>query len=893
MPQKKSKPNFTLNPLLWLAASFAVGIISALWLSTSNITATLIIVAFGGLAIILRARREATFLILIAFSVLGSVSYQNEIKGVASDRLRRLYDEGIINSGDPVEIEGVLSDEPEPAPDGYFLSVKASRLIYKGEERAASGITRLFLPISDDNSRADVSALDLKFGDRVLIACRLEREDRYLNPGVAPRKQILDRQHIDARGMIKSPLLVEKTGRDPVFIPLEFVLRKRVAMIERFRKTFSPSTAGILIASILGNKHFLDKRTADIFREGGTFHVLVISGLHITFIGGLILLIVRGFTRNRRIQALIVVSCLWLYGIAVGGDAPVIRACVMFTILMIGYASYRTATLLNSLGACALILLVWRPSDLFDPSFQLTFVSVSAIVGFGIPMIEKLKAIGKWTPSTDVPFPPNVPTWLRSFCETVYWNPAAWDIERDRQIWSAGVSKSPFFNRLDDFGIRRMITFIFEGILISLSVQIWLLPLLVYYFHRVSLVSIPLNLWVGSVMAVESIAAVAAVLIGSVSTVLAAPFVAVTEMLNWFLINAPSVLTDTTRASIRVPIYDGEFRAIYLLYFVPVIAASILVFRWDAFSLERISIRSKFAFVLVASSLAITAAMILFHPYSSPKTDGRLTVEFLDVGQGDAAFITFPSGTTMLVDAGGRMNYKKGAEDEIMFEPDVPRIGEAVVSEFLWERGISRVDTIVATHADADHIQGLSDVAKNFQIGNAYFGRMNTNDPGLTELLTVLDRFGVPQSAISAGDAFEIDGVRLEILNPLENETGMSANNDSVVLRLTFGEVSFLLTGDIERETEMRLANSGNDLRSTVLKVPHHGSRSSSALEFVDAVKPKFAIISVGRHSIFGHPHKEVVERWKAIDADVLTTGERGTISFTTDGKLLSLERFK
>ncbi len=123
--------------------------------------------------------------------------------------------------------------------------------------------------------------------------------------------------------------------------------------------------------------------------------------------------------------------------------------------------------------------------------------------------------------------------------------------------------------------------------------------------------------------------------------------------------------------------------------------------------------------------------VIIFHPFTAPRPDGRLHIDFLDVGQGDAALITFPDGKTMLVDGGGRVNYKRSDNDDEseIFEPDVPSIGESVVSEFLWEKGYSKIDHILATHADADHIQGLADVAKNFQIGSAFIGRSPMNDP--------------------------------------------------------------------------------------------------------------------------------------------------------------------
>ena len=220
----------------------------------------------------------------------------------------------------------------------------------------------------------------------------------------------------------------------------------------------------------------------------------------------------------------------------------------------------------------------------------------------------------------------------------------------------------------------------------------------------------------------------------------------------------------------------------------------------------------------------------------------------------------------------------------------MPRIGEAVVSEFLWEKGISHIDMIVATHADADHIQGLGDIVRNFDVGVAYFGRIN-DDPELKPLLEELEGSGMPKTTIASGDLLNIRDVQINVLNP-NGEVAMSANNDSIVLRVVFGSTSIMFTGDIEKEAEASIVNSSSELKADVIKVPHHGSRSSSTDSFVDAVHPKIAIVSVGRHSLFGHPHKEVVERWQAAGAKVMTTGECGTISIASDGTNLGIERF-
>src|SRR5690606_22514011 len=181
---------------------------------------------------------------------------------------------------------------------------------------------------------------------------------------------------------------------------------------------------------------------------------------------------------------------------------------------------------------------------------------------------------------------------------------------------------------------------------------------------------------------------------------------------------------------------------------------------------------------------------------SSPTPDGNLRVDFLDVGQGDSALVTFPNGQTMLIDGGGRFDFNRGHNsDRPIFEPDVPRIGEAVVSEFLWEKGYSKVDHIVATHADADHIQGLADIVRNFSVGAAYVDAVSAEDEDAREFYEAVRRYNVPIR--EPAGSFEAGGALVEFLQSGGSvPAGCSDNNRSTVIRITFGRRVFLFTGD-------------------------------------------------------------------------------------------------
>ena len=914
MSLKLTRTDFTLYPLTWLAICFALGIFAEKFFAFDWKFYVALLLIFAVLAAVF-VRKAAVFL-FAAFVALGALCFQVEKLSVSSDRLKILYDENVFTSGDPIEITGVLRGRPESAVGGFFLEMRAESAVYKGAERRVSGNVRLFAPASEPQIIDEYAQLDLRHGRRIRIACNLKRDEKFLNPGVISAKEILDQKEIDAAGIIKSPLLVEVLDTEETFVPVGWVFDRRQNLIEEFQRIFSGKTAGVLIASLFGNRYFLDRKTSEIFREGGTFHLLVISGLQITFIGGAAIFIVRLFTRNRLLQFLLAGGFLWIYSLGVGADAPVVRAALMFTVLIFGETIFRRATLLNSLGAAALALLVWRPSDLFDQSFQLTFACVAAIVAAAFPLLEKMRAVGEWQPSAETPVPPACGKIFRAFCEALYWSERKWQFEQSQNVWSCRLFKTPLAEKLERFGIQKILRLVFETLLVSLIVQAWLVPFMVVYFHRISLSGIFLNVWAGILTAVESLTAITAVALAQFSDALAAPMVLLTEIANLIILQATAFFVKNEWASLRIPHYTGAMGFIYVLYFVPILFLTVLIHRWKPFELvaqnsmnqsedeageERRTKTesSKFQLKIAAASYFFLFSIVIFHPFSAPAADGLLHVEFLDVGQGDAAFLTMPSGETLLVDGGGKINFKnlylrQEDEEPEPFEPDARRIGESVVSEFLWEKGYSQIDYVLATHADADHIQGLADVVKNFRVRAAIFGRTPFEDADFAEVFEALEKRNVPILTVSRGDIFEFGEVRIEVLNPKsdESETTVSENNNSLVLRVRFGETEFLLTGDIEKETESFLVQTPELLQADVVKVAHHGSRTSSTEDFVKAAKAKIAVISVGRDSIFGHPRPEVVERWKDSGAKVLTTGENGTISFSTDGKILQMKTF-
>ena len=258
-----------------------------------------------------------------------------------------------------------------------------------------------------------------------------------------------------------------------------------------------------------------------------------------------------------------------------------------------------------------------------------------------------------------------------------------------------------------------------------------------------------------------------------------------------------------------------------------------------------------------------------------------LRVSFLDVGQGDAAVVEFPGSHVMVIDAGGFLSQTFDS-------------GRAIVAPFLWQKKIGQVDTLVLSHPNLDHYGGLEFLAEHFGVTSFWFNAdKRSKSQRFKRLMTTLERNGVEIRPLCSGSQDqEINSVRIQILHPPCSQTGLDTNDASLVLRLSHGEVDILFSGDVETAGERILLSTSAQLASEILKVPHHGSRSSSTLPFLEAVSPQVAIASLGHHNRFRFPAPEVVDRYERRGVELLRTDQAGTITVLSDGKSYRVETF-
>ena len=594
-------------------------------------------------------------------------------------------------------------------------------------------------------------------------------------------------------------------------------------------------------ALLLGKRESMPPDLADRFRGTGAAHLLAISGLHV----GILLAVSSGTAawllgRRRHTYLVVAAAVIWAYVLTAGAPPSATRAAVMGTVYLVALAAGRPSSILPALALAAAVMTAISPNLVGQVSFQLSFAAMA-----GISLSMTLFAGG------------------------------------------FGGSASPSAGWQ-----RRLLGGVVGLAAVSAAATLATWPLVALYFDEVALLGVPVSLLVIPAMAPAVITTAAAGVAGLVFE----PF---GQLLGWIAV-APTayllaIVSTIPAWTVQADWVDRPF----LLGWYGGLGLALLAaqphrtrrlrrsvgngvtrlkstFRRDHSvgaddripDGQRWRFPSVYASLTFAAALGIAAAILWSRAWGGP--DGLLHVHFLDIGQGDSILVVTPSGRRALIDG--------GPDGDIVAQ----RLSETI------PRGSRSLDLVVMTHLDSDHSHGLLEVLDRFDVGTVLSGPA----PGLTVMTAEweqrLQRRGLAAVEITSGHVIDLgDGVEARVLNPRQGPPSGNLNNDSVVLRVTYGETSFLLTADIEQEAEEGLTRGGDTLASTVLKAGHHGSNTSSSADFLEAVGPSLAVISAGAGNQYGHPTNEVLERLEAYvgAANVFRTDLDGDVEVISDGE--------
>jgi competence protein ComEC len=679
------------------------------------------------------------------------------------------------------------------------------------------------------------NVLPAEAGDRVEIdRVLLYKPRRFQNLGGFDFERWLTQQGVDATGGIRSFHRITLLSKPPSPTLTARTERLKGAISDVVNQRAQEGTAGIIQTMVLGNTDFLSDEDRERFQKSGIAHLLAISGLHLGFIA---------YFFFWALYPLLFHAVYWVHPRSCRAGIPYKLTAGLTIPLIAGYTfliGYKVSAVRAAIMIVAyLISVLWgRQRDLLN-----------TLAGAALVILI-------WNPDS---------IYQAGFQLSFM---AVLGIALALNRFGSTDDPDPAFqtsSQLGGLGNRRKVTLFLA---VTLFASLATLPLVLFHFNQLILSGLVLNFIAIPVASVYIPMMFALVLIGYLGFPQAIDFI---SRITGFVSRWRGTL--------------GEIPGSFYYVSTPPLLSVLAFYLFLLLILYWKNVRKPWIVlggILLLFVVPLGIKPGLFH------SKGTLQIHFLDVGQGDATLIRFPDGQTLLVDGGGGFG--------------TFNVGEGVVEPYLRTLQISRIDYLVATHPDSDHIAGLFPLIRHMKVGWFF-----DNGQAESEFLPLRNlaesagaRYGLPGSL---GTFHFPSGIRIDWIHPtpefrqveMENRKMQPAdpNNSSVVLRLIWGRLSLLLPGDIEHRAETYLAESGIPLRADVLKVPHHGSRTSSTVPFLESVSPQYAVISCGYRNWHGHPHPGVLRAYRQRGVTLFRTDLHGSLILETRGEEWRWFRFE
>lgn len=807
--------------LIRVLAVVAIGAL-ALGATSGVAMPLLVLAAISGLVLAVVAARERLPLLLAVAMVL-LMAAAGAVRGHLWALGRAAAASWVAAQTDDsaVTIEGLVGSDAQAEPGITRFTVAVDRV----------DNTSLRAPIETavyvSGEIAAAAARDWTKGRRLRATGDFDQPTTFRNFGLTPRHG-----HLSVRALatfsVKSAALVEMLARAPPWEEASARVRAHIRQrIDQYVRPHGGTAAAVAGAILIGERSRLDPRLVDRMQRAGIYHVMALSGGNVALLLGAVVWLRHVNRAARWLWALCAGTLLVSFAAVVAAEASVVRAVCVAAVYVCAAGLDVRAQPVHVLAVVATGMTLWDPGTVFDVGAWMTFVATLGLLVLPPRLLSK------------------------------------------GERWGWRGLGSPDSSALGATIGQRVARHLVMLAAASVCAELALWPITAFVFGQVSLLGIALNFAAIPLMAVVQTAA-AVVAFGASQVAPASAAVvhlavealqataSVADLWPWLAFS----VTGPTAASLGV-------------YYV-------LLGGWAAVVAPTGRLAGLCALACAAWMLLppLASQVIAADAPAAMAVAPLLTMTVLDVGQGDATLVQFPSGHTLLVDAGGLPG--SGLD-----------VGERVVRPALAALGVHRLSHAAFSHGDPDHIGGFGTVLRRLRPGEVWEGiSVDEHAPSL-ELRREAMAAGSAWRRLQAGDVVWLGDVELRVVHPRPADWARVRvrNDDSIVLVVRYGSVALVLPGDIGASVESGLAEAGplqGDLR--IVKVPHHGSRTSSSAPWIRWTRPKLAIVSAGRGNRYGHPHSDVVGRYRSAGAVVLRTDQQGAIRLRTDGSSVEVD---
>ena len=775
-----------IRPLTIILFLYIIGTIFGKFINFNLIYLFIIIIFLIIISLIsfLKQWNITTALLFLIIILIGIFNYNLNSKPPGDNHIINFAEDKKLTI-----IGTVLEKEHYSEQEKYSLKVKVNQIEREDQYIRTKGL--ILVNVYAEN-------YPYEYGDVLKIRGRLTKPIGQNNFGEFNYEQYLAQKRIFAYTNIWQEKDIQKIGEERTNLLISFSMSMRNKIKSIIERLIHPPYNFLLIGMLLGEKTHIPPELKDVFIESGIMHILAVSGLHVGIIAAALFIFLNSLRLPKRIKMILIVLIMIIYASITGFRPSVVRATIMFSLLVTGKLINRNRNLYISLFLAAFLILLINPLILYDAGFLLSFI-VTFFIIYLSPILQEL------------------------FSNTITW------------------IKNP----------------------LSVSMAAWLgiFPLSAYFFSKVSLISVISNIFIVPLTAIAVILGFIIFFLGLISI----PLASLIANINYFVLILITFLAKLFSSLPFSFVYVAQPLIIFIFLYYIMLLFVIEIFYRKIFP-PKLKIKAT---VLILSAILVVITVQIFYPLDN------LKVNFINVGEGDCILIEAPKKYNILIDGGGtpRSNFD---------------VGGKIVIPYLRRKGINKINLLILTHPHLDHLEGLLPILREFKVDMVLDSRLICDISEYREFISTIKEKNIPYYQANAGDNFVFSkNMEMLLLNPIYasniyNESDF--NNASIVVKLFYKNSKFLFTGDIEEIAEKRMLVWQNNLKSDILKVAHHGSSSSSSLEFLNEVDPIIAVISVGKNN-FGHPSPKIIERLEDKNIKVYRTDENGTIIIRTDGK--------